>query len=147
VAAPWPSASADLRYWSLCNNENVSPFPVVVATDPSTGGSIYGCSADLDTPVVDGTFTYVLSSLADRPANTTKADGISWLPYSSRDVEQVLVWRNMIGEDFPNSVTNVPEDGNPASARSSMGDYYPEIATCAASTFAAGGASACLAGS
>ena len=146
TALPWPSASSDLRYWSLCNNENVSPFPVVVVTDPQTGGSIYGCSADLDTPVVDGSYTYVLSSLADRPSNATKANGITWLPYSSRQVEQVLVFRNMLGQAFPASVQHVPQDGNPASASSAMGAYYPQIATCAASTFAAGGATACSAG-
>lgn len=145
TAAPWPSPSYDMRYWSLCNNENVSPFPVVVVTDPATGGSIYGCSADLDTPVVDGSYTYVLSSLADRPDNATKADGVAWLPYSSRQVEQVLVFRNMLGQSFSSSVQNVPQDGDPASARSAMGAYYPQIATCVASTFAAGGANACFA--
>jgi hypothetical protein len=145
TALPWPSPSYDMRYWSLCNNENVSPFPVVVVADPSTGGSIYGCSADLDTPLADGSYTYVLSSLADRPANATRANGITWMPYASRDVEQVLVFRNMLGQGFPSSVQNVPQDGDPASARSAMGDYYPRITTCSAGAFAAGGPSACSA--
>ena len=134
-----------MRYWSLCNNEDVYPYPVVAVPDSTTGGTIYGCSADLETPVVDGRYTYVLSSLADRPPNATAADGVSWLPYSTDQVDQVLIFRNMLGDTFPNSVQQVPEDGNPASAEASMGEYYPHIAQCPGSTFTLGGASACFA--
>lgn len=32
---PWPNNKRyDLRYWSICNNINVAPFPVVINTDP-----------------------------------------------------------------------------------------------------------------
>jgi hypothetical protein len=146
-ALPWPDPSYDLRYWSLCNNQDVSPYPVVDVTDPQTGDQIYGCSADLNTPVVNGDYTYVLSSLADRPANATTADGVAWLPYSSDQVEQVLLFRNMLGDAFANSVQNVHQDGNPASASAVMGAYYPRIAQCSVSTFTQGGPSACFAAS
>ena len=145
TALPWPNPAYNLRYWSLCNNEDVSPYPVVEVTDPETGNPIYGCSADLNTPLVNGQYTYVLSSLADRPANTTAADGVAWLPYSTGQVEQVLVFRNMLGDGFPNSIQQVPQDGNPASAQAVMGAYYPRFAQCSVSTFTQGGASACFA--
>jgi hypothetical protein len=147
TALPWPDPSYNLRYWSLCNNEDAYPYPVVSVTDPQTGGQIYGCSADLDTPVVGGQYTYVLSALDERPPNATSADGVAWLPYSSDDVEQVLAFRNMLGDSFASSVQQAPQDGNPASAQAAMGDYYPRIAQCPASTFALGGANACFAAS
>jgi hypothetical protein len=144
-ARPWPDPAYDLRYWSLCNNEDVSPYPVVDVTDPQTNQPIFGCSADLNTPIVNGQYTYVLSALADRPPNATSADGIGWLPYSNDQVEQVLVMRNMLGEGFSSSVQNVPQDGNPASAQSHMGPYYPHVAQCSVASYSQGGASACFA--
>jgi len=146
-AMPWPNPSYNLRYWSLCNNENAPPDPVVVVPDPQTGGQIYGCSADLNTTVVGGYYTYVLSSLADRPPSATTQNGITWLPYSSQNVQNVLVLRNMLGSAFPNSVQQVPQDGNPASAQAVMGPYYPQMAQCSVSTFATGGVAGCFAAS
>ncbi len=146
-AMPWPNPSYDLRYWSLCNNENVSPDPVVVVTDPQTGAQIYGCSADLNTTLVGGYYTYVLSSLADRPSNATTQNGITWLPYSSQNVQNVLAFRNMLGSGFAYSAQQVPQDGNPASAQAVMGPYYPQVAQCSVSTFTTGGVSACFAAS
>jgi hypothetical protein len=145
-AQPWPNPAYDLRYWSLCNNEDTSPYPVVDVTDPQTGAEIFGCSADLNTPVVNGYYTYVLSSLADRPPNATTADGVAWLPYSADQVEQVLLLRNMLTNDtFANSVQQVPQDSNPASAQQVMGAYYPRFAQCSVSTFTQGGPTACFA--
>jgi hypothetical protein len=146
-ALPWPDPSVDLRYWSLCNNEDVSPYPVVAVTDPQTGAEIFGCSADLNTPLVNGQYTYVLSSLADRPPNATTTNGVAWLPYSSDPVDQVLVFRNMLDNGFPNAIQAVPQDDNPASAQQVMGDYYPRMAQCPVDTFNQGGPAACFAAS
>ena len=145
TALPWPNPAYNLRYWSLCNNEDVSPYPVVDVTDPQTNQQIFGCSADLNTPIVNGQYTYVLSSLAERPPNTTTADGVAWLPYSNDQVKEVLIMRNMLGDGFPNSVQNVNQDGDPASAQAAMGAYYPRFAQCSVSTFTQGGPSACFA--
>jgi hypothetical protein len=145
TAAPWPNPAYDLRYWSLCNNENVKPFPVVEVTDPKTGAKIFGCSADLNTPVVDGDYTFVLSTLADRPPNATAANGVAWLPYSSDQVQNVLIFRDMLGDAFPNSVQHVPQNDNAASAQEVMGAYYPRFAQCSVGTFTRGGPSACFA--
>lgn len=142
---PWPNPSYNLRYWSLCNNENVPPAPVVVITDPHTGRRIHGCAQDQNTRLVGGHYTFVLSSLADRPRNPTPRNGITWLPYSSRNVENLLIFRNLLGGAFPHSAQRVPPNGNPASARSVMGPYYPRIAQCSARTFARGGVPACFA--
>ncbi len=144
-ALPWPDSAYDLRYWSLCNNLDRKPFPVVSVKDPQTGDQLYGCSADLDTPVVNGDYTYVLSSLAERPPNAAKDDGVTWLPYANGPGQELLVFRNMLGGGFGQSVQKVAQDGNPASAQAVMGPYYPAIAQCSVATFRKGGASACFA--
>ena len=150
IALPWPDQKYDLRYWSLCNNVYEKPFPVVVIKDPQTHHNVYGCSADLDTPLVGGHYTYVLSALGDRPATATPQNGMVWLPYSqptgnSPLLDDVVVFRNMLGDDFPNSVQRVQPGSSPSAAQTAMGPYYPRIAQCSVSTFAAGGPSACLA--
>jgi transposase len=74
-------------------------------------------------------------------------NGMTWLPYSSEDVQNVLAFRNMLGSGFAHSAQQVPQDGNPASARRVMGPYYPNVAQCSVSTFATGGVSGCFAAS
>ncbi|MBV9173762.1 MAG: hypothetical protein JOZ81_27170, partial [Chloroflexi bacterium] len=148
-AIPWPNPAFDVRYWSLCNNEDMSPYPVVVVTNPHTQGQIFGCSADLDTPVVNGRYTYVLLAVADRPPNATTAHGVAWLPYGDQMangqlVPQVLLWRNVLGNGFAHSVQKVPQDGSPASAHEVMDPYYPRVAQCSVATFTHGRASCVL---
>jgi hypothetical protein len=147
AALPWSNPPRfDLRYWSLCNNRNVSPYPVVLVQAPSNA-SIYGCAADLNTQLVDGQYTYVLSTLADRPSTATTANGFTWLPYSNETdptVSDVLLFRNMLGDQFPNSIQNI-SDTSQAAAQATMGPYYPRAAKCSVSTFTQGGASACFA--
>jgi hypothetical protein len=149
-AQPWPNPAFDIRYWSLCNNEDATPYPVVVATDPQTQDQILGCSPDLNTPIVNGQYTYVLSSISERPANATAANGVAWLPYGDQVnngvlVPEVLLFRNMLGDAFANSVQAVPAGSTAAAAQTVMGAYYPRMAQCSVATFTAGGASACFA--
>ena len=149
VSLPWPNSAYDLRYWSLCNNVYAKPDPVVVVSDPATGEPIYGCAADLDTTLVGGEYTYALSAVSERPPNATSVNGVTWLPYSdpsqAGSADDVLVFRNMLGDGFANSVQNVPPGGGAAATQSVMGPYYPRIAQCSLSTFTQGGASACFA--
>jgi hypothetical protein len=148
---PWPRARWQLRYWSLCSNVWTVPYPVVV--DRTRSGKVYGCAADVDTALDDeGRYTYVLSRPADRPANATAAEDVTWLPFSSkaryRDDEHALVLRNMLpNRRFDEAIQNVPQNDDASDAAAVMGDYYPEAGTCSVATFRTGGADACLAAS
>ena len=138
----WPAAGLDLRYWSFCNYIHAVPYPVVKV------GSIMGCTADQDMPLVNGTATVVLSSVKDRPAATKGANAtIGWLPTSRSNTtaKEVIAIRNMLAAPtFTQSVMNATNT-NEASAIAVMGEYYPTGTQCTKATFAAGGAAACFA--
>lgn len=148
---PWPrsgTASWQVRYWSLCNYVYEPPYPVVVT--PGTDGSVlYGCAADLQVPTADqGRVTAVVSFPADRPANATAANGITWLPMSATDptaIEQVSLRNMLVSNDFANSPKSAAGH-TVADAQEAMGEYYPQAAMCDVATFEAGGADACLGG-
>ena len=65
------ASTADLRYWSLCNNEG-----------PVTTKGV-GCLADEDVPTkANRRYTIVVSLPQDRPRNATTKCGVAWLPLS-----------------------------------------------------------------
>ena len=138
----WPATGIDLRYWSFCNYVYAKPYPVVSV------GPIMGCTADQDMPLVNGTATVVISSVADRPAATRGANAkLGWLPTSRSNTtaEEVIAIRNMLAAPtFTQSVMNAA-NSNQASAESVMGPYYPEGAQCTTATFARGGVAGCFA--
>ena len=137
----WPASGINLRYWSFCNYVHAAPYPVVSV------GPIMGCTADQDMPVVNGTATVVLSSVKDRPLITRgKNAKIGWLPTSRSNTtaEEVIAIRNMLAAPgFDQSVMNA-ENSDPASAKSTMGSYYPVGTQCTTAVFAHGGAAACF---
>ena len=148
-ALPWDPASTQLRYWSLCSNIYRRPWPVVV--DEVDGQEILGCAADLDTTLdAAGRYTYVVSYPGDKPsAAALAAAGATWLPFSTEQplARHLLVLRNMLGDDFPQSVQNCAAGTDPASiaaCAASMGPYYPQATTCRAALFEHGGLAACL---
>lgn len=131
---PWPTAGKQLRYWSLCNNLYMQPYPVT------------SCVADNDMQVdANGYYTVVVSAIADRPVNATTAQGVEWLknstllPYS----RHMLIVRNLLPNDFPYAAQNVPMSSSPANASSVMGDYDPAVYSCSRKTFEKGGWQAC----
>lgn len=138
----WPATGVDLRYWSFCNYVYAKPYPVVSV------GPIMGCTADQDMPLVNGTATVVISSVADRPAATRGARSkLGWLPTSRSNTtaEEVIAIRNMLAAPtFTQSVMNAT-NSNQASAESVMGPYYPEGTQCTTATFARGGVAGCFA--
>jgi hypothetical protein len=151
-AEPWQPADTELRYWSMCSNIYSKPYPVVIVKDPITQQSVLGCAADLDT-VLDreNYYTYVVSHVKDKPTDAVLAAyNATWLPFSDTQpyAKHIMILRNMLGDDFPNSVQHCQagtDPGSIAACADSMGIYYPHAATCAAATFKRGGAAACFA--
>lgn len=128
-----PTDPSQVRYWSMCQNDLRSPYPVVA------------CAADFQTALDDsGYYTYVVAAPADLPANLDP--GVTVIPWGSTDVDKVLFLRNMTpsAEFYPSSIQASQDSGSdPATT---MGPYYPKAAYCSAETFAAGRAGACLGG-
>ena len=138
----WPAAGIDLRYWSFCNYVYAKPYPVVSV------GPVMGCTADQDMPLVNGVATVVLSSVKDRPKLTRGSRAkVGWLPTSRSNTtaQEVLAIRNMLAAPtFTQSVMNAT-DSNVASAKATMGVYYPKGVQCTTATFAKGGVAGCFA--
>jgi hypothetical protein len=125
-----PATPSQLRYWSFCTNAYRKPYPVC------------SCVADHEAPLdSSGFYTIVVSTPAERPTNATPANGITWVNWGSTSVNMLMMMRHMIpAADFTQSAANVAP-GQPAST--AMGDYTPVAKFCDASTFEAGGATAC----
>lgn len=131
LAGQSPAASGtDLRYWSMCTNEYRKPYPVTA------------CAYDTQVPLdAGGRYTIVASAAADRPANATTLNGVTWLDWGSTAQDMVLIMRNMLpSASFNESVFSVTP-GQPAST--TMGAYAPVTAGCSTATFESGGATAC----
>jgi hypothetical protein len=111
-----------MRYWSLCNNEQRFPFPVVA------------CQPDHSTRLDDqGFYTYVVSpdesgTTPPTPPSWVPADA-TWLPWGERGIANDLLFREML------PVTNFLLTG----------DYYPEGVLCDQQVFAMQGWRACFA--
>jgi hypothetical protein len=94
-----PSRSDQVRYWSICQNSNST--------------RVNACAADYQT-VVDkrGYFTFVVSDPAQRPANATARNGVTWLSWGAADSTGLLIYRNTV-----------------------MGAYYPVARYCTKDAF------------
>ncbi len=104
---------AQLRYWSLCS-VSVQPYGV---TDT------IGCVND-SRLAVDGdrTFTVVVSTPEDRPANARRRCGVTWIPFGARPTA-ALVMRNQLPDpSFDQAVQKVSEPGR---ERAVMGKHLP----------------------
>ena len=123
---PWPQASLQLRYWSLCNNVYRKPWPVVANPEPG-GGVDYGCAYDDETALdADGNYAYVVAP--ERKQAAVRAAGGTFVPLSATQprARQLLILRNMLPNgDFPYAVQAAPQNGDPSSAAEAMGDVLP----------------------
>jgi hypothetical protein len=140
-----------LRYWSMCNNEQVAPFPVVA------------CQPDYATNLDNqGYYTYVLGE-GDSPPPWLPAYA-TWLPWGSTLVSNILIFRNMLPTmpQFDRSVQaaiaagcvvdNQPNMPPPrdqmvaagACAERVMKAFYPKAVFCDESVFQHGGWQACV---
>jgi hypothetical protein len=138
---PWPQAGLQLRYFSLCNNVYLSPWPVV-ANPLAGGGTEYGCVADFETKLnAAGEYAYVVAEPAQRKA--VEAAGGTFIPLSTTQphARQILILRNMLpDESFQYAVQDAPQNAEPASTAGAMGAYYPRAYRCTLPQFAAGSA-------
>ena len=89
-----PGVPIELRYWSMCNNDQVVPYPVV------------GCASDWQTALDgDGFYTYVLGDSPGGKAPHWLPAHTTWLPQGLKKHPNILIFRNMLPEaDFPYSV-------------------------------------------
>lgn len=109
---------AQLRHWSLCQNE--SPVTTRVSD----------CLYDEQVPVgADGFFTIVISLIEDRPTNATDSCGVAWMQWGSGDgVDRpqsgVLILRHMLpSPTFATTWAGVTTLGDESLK---LGDYLPE---------------------
>ena len=124
------TSPTQLRYYSMCQNTYVSPYPVVQ------------CAADTNTSLdASGYYTYVISTPSDRPANAVTANAVTWLPWGDTTKPGFVVLRNMLpATTFHQATQDVPAGQTPNGI---MDDYAPVAHYCAVSAFAAGGPAAC----
>ncbi|MGW0176303.1 hypothetical protein ACWDUM_20955 [Rhodococcus sp. NPDC003322] len=134
AGVPAAEPGTDVRYWSMCQNDLVSPYPVVA------------CAADFQTRVDDsGFYTYVLAAPGDLPSEAASDPGVTVLPWGSTDVaKKVLFLRHMLPSSrfYPHSV-QASQDRHTAPA-TTMDDYYPRATYCAAQTYRSGGWRSCF---
>lgn len=101
--------TAQVRYWSMCENDPFTERFIACDTDDETEQSPTGYA------------TYVVSTPAERPTNATTTCGVNWLPWGP-DPEGLLILRNMLPEA---SFTESIQDATLGSEASTMGAYYP----------------------
>ncbi|WP_416382662.1 hypothetical protein [Nocardia elegans] len=129
---PPTDPAQQVRYWSMCQNDLVTPYPVVA------------CAADFQTRLdADGYYTYVVAAPEDLPAQMDSS--VTALPWGSTQVaKKVLFLRNMLPSEsfYPQSIQASQErGGDPATT---MGPYYPVATYCTTAVFAATGAAGCF---
>lgn len=136
---PWPQASLQLRYWSLCNNIYRKPWPVVANPQPG-GGVDYGCAYD-DATTLDANGDYAFVVAPEDARAAVEAAGGTFVPLSATQPQarQLLILRNMLpNEAFDHAVQNAPQNGDPASAAEAMGGFYPRAYRCTLAEFTVG---------
>lgn len=119
-------SQAQLRYWSMCQNEYYSQ-------------KVTGCLYDEQVTInPDGYFTIVTSLDSDRPSNATDECGIGFLPWSAKgdgfsivpdrldhETDALLIMRNMLpAADFENTVQNTSIPGDEEAI---MGEFMPSV--------------------
>jgi hypothetical protein len=137
----WEPPGVLLRYWSMCNNNERAPFPVVA------------CGADYKTNLdKQGYYTYVVSEAERNDVKTPPSwvpPDATWLPWGARTTPNVLIFRNMLpNASFKHSVQAaidkgcVVDNGNgnspsraeqrkaAACAQRVMRAYYPRAVYC-----------------
>lgn len=127
------TAGKQMRYWSMCQNDMVTPYPVVA------------CAADFQTRLDDeGYYTYVVAAPGDLTVAQETSSELTVIPWGSTAVPQkVVILRHMLpsSEFYPWSVQASQLSGVPPA--SSMGPYYPHATYCAAETLRTAGWRAC----
>lgn len=123
------TATRQVRYWSVCQNEGATQ-------------RVVACSPDYRTPVVHHHFTIVISDPRDRPANATRDRGVAWLPWGGTYYDGVVIYRYMLpAAGFRHAIQRIgPND----SARSVMRNYMPSAGYCSTRRFEQRGWRGCI---
>jgi hypothetical protein len=149
----WQPAGVQLRYWSLCNNNQRLPYPVVAwQADHST---------NLDQ---SGYYTYVVSEPERGEAPSWVPPDATWLPWGSLNNPNILLLRNMLPDPmFHHSVQAAIDAGcvvdnqsgvSPSRdevvkqgkcAQGVMSEYYPQAVYCDKQVFLSQGWQGCFA--
>ena len=142
----WPSASDQVRYWSMCVNIGVGTDPVVVNHLPG-GQTDLGCRADDATKLsAGGTYTYVIGTEAQR-TTIERVAGVTFLPLSlaqpAAPLYLLAMRYTLANPSFDSAPQNIVQTLSAAAAAQTMGAYYPRAQICSLSALSAGGASAC----
>lgn len=115
VFQPAFDGQIQLRYWSMCNNHQMIPNPVVE------------CRADFETGLdQDRFYTYVVSS--DPAAPSWIPPGVTWLPWGATGSPKGLMFRNILPIQF-----------------AVAGDYIPRGVFCSEALFRSRGWQGCFA--
>ncbi len=115
IFEPAFDAQVQARYWSMCNNDGVIPYPVI------------GCEADYETKLDQSQFyTYVVSP-DPAPPSWLPADA-TWLPWGPVNAPITVIFRSILTE-----FSTIPAD------------FYPQGALCDQALFIAQGWRGCFA--
>jgi len=96
IFQPAFDGQVEARYWSMCNNDGVFPFPVL------------GCQADYETRL-DQTqsYTYVVS--ADPGPPTWLPADATWLPWGPPEIPITVIFRAILADNVPVPAEFVPK--------------------------------------
>ncbi|HKP67307.1 MAG TPA: hypothetical protein VJX31_11820 [Casimicrobiaceae bacterium] len=148
-----PGSPIQLRYWSMCNNDQLSPYPVV------------DCRADWNVKLDENNYyTYVVADATGGQVPSWLPSDATVLPWGTKNIANILIFRNMLPEeDFTQTVQaaiaadcvidNQPGvtpdrelvDKKGQCAANVMGEYYPRAVYCDKSVLAAQGWQGCFA--
>ena len=105
---------ADMRYWSVCTNENNSQ-------------RFIDCIYDEDTVLAGGSANrriFAVTKPSDRPNNATADCGVNWLAFGPQQ-ESLVIIRNMLPENhFVNAIQAIPGPAGHCE-RPVMESFYP----------------------
>lgn len=124
----------DLRYWSMCQNDKVSPYPVVA------------CKSDFQTRLdSSGYYTYVVAAPQDMSSSSNPA--LTVIPWGSTSVPKKVVFlRYMLPSQPFYPMTVQAEQANHTDPASTMGAYYPRATYCDVGVLRSRGWQGCFAG-
>ena len=119
VTGKAPRVRQDVRYWSLCQNVNKSPLPVI------------DCVSDKDVTLTGGRFTIAVVTPQQVPvADRAKYKGVTFIDWGDVNdqggqEDALLLFRNILPKpSFTQSVASVAFN---QPATSTMGEYAPII--------------------
>jgi hypothetical protein len=83
----------------------------------------------------------VISDPENRPANATRQDGVTWLPWGAEPTVEI-VYRNMLpAPSFPYAAERITSPAQ--SVQQTMGPYYPTASYCSKAVFEKAGWKGC----